>query len=394
MIHSSKNILAINAGSSSIKFGIYTNEPEPVCILTGKIERIGLADSVLSCTENGVNHSRIPVSAATMHASANSLVNWLQRRNDFSNVVAIGQRIVFGMEKTATQKITMLLTDHLKSISIDDPDHIPGELELINAFQQKLPQMNQVACFDTLFHAGMPKLATLLPIPRTLYEQGIRKYGFHGLSFSFILEKLKRIGEPAVVKGRIIIAHLGNGASLAAVKDGSSVDTSMGFTPTGGLMMGTRSGDLDPGTTAAIMQKMSMSANEFNDFVNHDCGLLGISQTSSDMQQLLKNETTDIRAAEAVNLFCYNVKKWIGSFTAVLEGLDVLVFTGGIGENAAEVRWRICSGLSFLGIELDKKMNELGSGIVSTKNSRIVVYVIATNEELMIAKMVNRVLST
>ncbi|HLA57621.1 MAG TPA: acetate/propionate family kinase [Puia sp.] len=392
MFKSSENILAVNGGSSSIKFAIYTNESEPVCILSGKIERIGLADPVMSFTENGMDHKGMHVSAATMQESATSLVDWLQKRNELSNLVAIGHRIVFGMEKTETQIITTVLTDHLKNIRSYDPDHIPGEIALINAFRQKLSHMIQVACFDTLFHSTMPRLATMLAIPRALDEQGIRKYGFHGLSYQYILEELRRAEEPAVVQGRIIIAHLGNGASLAAVKDGHSVDTSMGFTPAGGLMMGTRSGDMDPGTTAVILQKMSMSAIEFNDFINHDCGLLGVSQTSPDMQQLLKNENTDIRATEAVNLFCYNVKKWIGSFTAVLEGLDVLVFTGGIGENAAEVRWRICIGLSYLGIELDRKMNENGKGIVSGKNSRIKVYVIATNEELMIAKLVNSVL--
>ena len=388
-----KNILIINSGSSSIKFAIYSNELNPICKLSGKVDKIGLQDPILSYAENTDEKKTISVKASNIPESISSLIEWLLKRNYLDNLIAVGHRIVHGMEISATQMITPELIERLKNISSYDPDHLPGEIELINAFQQKLPKLIQVACFDTLFHTSMPSLATMLPIPRKYFEQGIRKYGFHGLSYSFIIEKLKNLGEPAVIKGRIIIMHLGNGASLAAVKDGKSVDTSMGFTPAGGLIMGTRTGDMDPGITSVIMKKESMNPIQFNDFVNHDCGLLGISQTTSDMQQLLKNQSTDNRAVEAVSLFCYQVKKWIGSFTAVLDGVDVLVFTGGIGENAPVIRQRICRELSFLGLQLDEKKNQYFKGIISSKDSRIIVYVIPTNEELMIAKLVNHILA-
>jgi acetate kinase len=239
----------------------------------------------------------------------------------------------------------------------------------------------------------MPRVAKLLPIPRRFDRQGIRRYGFHGLSFSYLMEELKRIGEPSVSNGRIILAHLGNGASLAAMRNGTCMDTSMGFTPSAGLMMGTRPGDLDPGIASIIMDKESLTTEGYNAFINHECGLLGVSETSSDMQDLLKKESEDIRAAEAVLLFCYQVKKWIGTYTAVLGGLDAMVFSGGIGENSAIVRSRICEGLQFMGIELSEKENQSDAQIISTEKSRVKVYVIPTDEELMIAKIVGRVLS-
>ena len=217
---------------------------------------------------------------------------------------------------------------------------------------------------------------------------GIQRYGFHGLSYAYLMEELTRASGSETAKGKIILAHLGNGASLAAVKDGKSIDTSMGFTPTSGLVMGTRTGDLDPGVTWFLMQSEKLNAEQFNDLINHQSGLLGISETSSDMQDLLKQQHTDNRAAEAVELFCYQTKKWIGSYAAVLDGLDILVFAGGIGENVPEVRSRICSGLQFLGIELDEKRNTENNTIISTDKSRVTLRVIKTNEELMIAKSV------
>ncbi len=239
----------------------------------------------------------------------------------------------------------------------------------------------------------MPRVAKLLAIPRRFDRQGIRRYGFHGLSFSYLLEELDRLGEPAAKNGRIILAHLGNGASLAAVRNGSCADTSMGFTPSAGVMMGTRPGDLDPGIASIIMNNESLTPDGYNSFINHECGLLGVSETSSDMEDLLGKESEDIRAAEAVTLFCYQVKKWIGAYTAVLGGLDIMVFSGGVGENATTVRSRICEGLQFMGIELNEEQNQSGARIISIEKSKVKVYVIPTDEELMIAKMVFRILS-
>ena len=234
----------------------------------------------------------------------------------------------------------------------------------------------------------MPRVAKLLPIPRRFDTKGIQRYGFHGLSYAYLMEELTRLGDPAAKTGRVILAHLGNGASLAAVRDGKSIDTSMGFTPTAGLVMGTRSGDLDPGLAPYLERTEKMTTPQFHKMVNHESGLLGISETSSDMRDLCANEVADLRAAEAVALFCYQVKKWIGSFAAALAGLDTLVFAGGIGENASVVRARICDHLNFLDIEINATRNAKNATVISTATGRVTVRVIRTDEELMIARSV------
>jgi acetate kinase len=253
--------------------------------------------------------------------------------------------------------------------------------------------MPQVACFDTAFHRTMPRVATLLPIPRRYEAAAVRRYGFHGLSYEFLMEELARLGDPAATKGRVILAHLGNGASLAAVRDGRSIDTSMGFTPTAGLVMSSRSGDLDPGLVSYLARTEQMSATQFQEMVNHASGLLGVSETTSDMRDLLAAQAAEPRAALAVAIFCYQAKKWVGSFAAALGGVDTLVFAGGIGENAALVRERICDGLGFLGIELDWKRNAQNALLISPDVGRVKVRVIRTDEELMIARSTTRVLN-
>jgi acetate kinase len=269
---------------------------------------------------------------------------------------------------------------------------LPREIELIEAFRQRHPKLPQVACFDTAFHRTMPRVAKLLPIPRCYDAKGVQRYGFHGLSYSYLMEELKRLGDPAATTGRVILAHLGNGASMAAVRDGKSIDTSMGFTPTAGLVMSTRSGELDPGLAPYLARTEHMTTKQFYEMVNHKSGLLGVSEISSDMRDLLAQEPNDIRAAEAVALFCYQAKKWIGAFTAALGGLDTFVFAGGIGENAPPVRTRICEGLGALGIELDESRNAQSAGLISTDASPASVRVIRTDEELMIARSVCRLL--
>jgi acetate kinase len=238
----------------------------------------------------------------------------------------------------------------------------------------------------------MPRVASLLPIPRRYEAAGVRRYGFHGLSYEFLMEELARLGDPAATQGRVILAHLGNGASLAAVRDGKSIDTSMGFTPTAGLVMSSRSGDLDPGLVSYLARTEQMSATHFQEMVNNASGLLGVSEISSDLRDLLALEADDVRAAEAVALFCYQTKKWIGAFVAALGGLDTLTFAGGIGENAPLVRARICEGLSFLGIELDESRNAETADVISLDTSRVAVRVIRTDEELMIARSVCRLI--
>jgi acetate kinase len=238
----------------------------------------------------------------------------------------------------------------------------------------------------------MPAVATLLPIPRRYREKGVRRYGFHGLSYAYLLDELARIAGQAAAGGRVVLAHLGNGASLAAVKGGRSIDTSMGFTPAAGLVMSTRTGDLDPGVMTYLARTERMTATDFHRIVNHESGLLGVSETSADMRDLLAREATDARAAEAIALFCYQAKKWVGAFAAALGGLDTLVFSAGIGERSAPIRARICEGLSFLGIELDDARNAAHAAVISRADSRVSVRVIATNEELMIARSVWRLL--
>jgi acetate kinase len=298
------------------------------------------------------------------------------------------------MQHAEPELITKALLDDLRGISPYDPDHLPGEIELIETFRQRHPELPQVACFDTAFHRTMPRVAKLFPIPRCYDARGVQRYGFHGLSYAYLMEELARLGDPAAATGRVILAHLGNGASMAAVRDGKSIDTSMGFTPTAGLVMSTRSGDLDPGLAPYLARTEHMTTNEFYEMVNHKSGLLGVSEVSSDMRDLLAQEADDNRAAEAVALFCYQAKKWIGSFAAALGGLDTLVFAGGIGENAPLIRTRICEGLGFLGIELSESRNAEAPGVISTDASRAMVRVIRTDEDLMIARSVCRVLQT
>ncbi|MGD0253876.1 MAG: acetate/propionate family kinase [Verrucomicrobiota bacterium] len=386
-------ILTINGGSSSIKFALYHVEEPLKRGLYGKVDRIGLSGTNLTFTDPTRKQPQSRNLTATDHTTAAIvLIDWLEAQNSFESVRAVGHRVVHGMQHTAPELVTQELLDELHRLRPYDPDHLPREIELIEVFRQRHPKLPQVACFDTAFHRTMPRVAKLLPIPRRYDAKGVQRYGFHGLSYAFLMEELGRLGDPAATKGRVILAHLGNGASLAAVRDGKSIDTSMGFTPTAGLVMSTRSGDLDPGLAPYLARTDEITAKQFYEMVNHESGLLGVSEISSDMRELLAQESHDVRAAEAVALFCYQTKKWIGSFAAALGGLDTLVFAGGIGENAPVVRARICEELNFLGIELNESRNAATAGVISTDASRATVRVIRTDEELMIARSVCRVL--
>ncbi len=320
------------------------------------------------------------------------MINWLQKQDGYDCIKAIGHRIVYGKSYTEPTEINTDLMNELSDISIYDPEHLPGEMKIIETFSKQFAGVKQIACFDTSFHTSMPAVAKIIPIPRRYCGMGIRRYGFHGLSYAYLMEEIKRTANNKTANGKIILAHLGNGASIAAVKDGKSLDTSMGFTPTSGLPMSTRTGDIDPGVALYLMKTENLDPQQFNEIINHESGLLGVSGTSSDMRDLLKCEITDSHAAEAINFFCYQTKKWIGSFAAVLGGLDTLVFSGGIGENAPEVRARICDNLEFLGIELDTGKNLNSDPIISKHNSKLPVHVMRTNEELMIAKLVCQVM--
>jgi acetate kinase len=387
-------ILTINGGSSSIKFALFEAGDSLRRILEGAIERIGRPESTLRVKglNQADNFSR-SVTAPEHTAAVGTLMDWIEEHLGRGTLTAVGHRVVHGGPKYSEPKrITRELIEELHRLSPFDPEHLPEEILLTGAFHRRFPDLPQVACFDTAFHHDLPRVAQLLSIPRRYQAQGLRRYGFHGLSYAFLMEELARLAGPQAARGRVILAHLGNGASLAAVHDGKPVDTSMGFTPTAGLPMSTRSGDLDPGLVWYLARTEGLDAKQFNEMVNFQSGLLGVSETSSDMGDLLRRENEDVRAAEAVGLFCYQVKKWIGAFAAALGGLDTLVFAGGIGENAATVRARACDGLGFLGIELKEKQNVANAGVISAAASRVAVRVIRTDEEGMIAKTVCRVL--
>jgi acetate kinase len=387
-------ILTINGGSSSIKFALFESGDSLRRILEGGIERIGLPETtfVVKGVNQADNFSRL-VTAPDHTVAVGALMDWIEERSRRDGLTAVGHRVVHGGSKYwDPQLITREMVEDLRQLTPFDPEHLPEEILLTEAFHRRFPDLPQVACFDTAFHRDLPCVARLLPIPRRYEAQGVRRYGFHGLSYAFLMGELARLAGTEAAQGRVILAHLGNGASLAAVRDGKPVDTSMSFTPTAGVPMSTRSGDLDPGLVWYLARTEKMSAKQFNEMVNFQSGLLGVSETSSDMHDLLERETEDVRAAEAVALFCYQVKKWIGAFAAALGGVETLVFSGGIGENAPEVRARICDGLGFLGIELEEKRNAANEGVISSEASRIAVRVMHTDEELMIAKTVCRVL--
>ena len=387
-------ILTINGGSSSIKFALFEAGASLRRILAGGIERIGLPEATLRVKglDQADNLSRL-VTAPDHTIAVGALMDWIEQRMGRVVLTAVGHRVVHGGPKYCDPAlITKEMVEELRQLKPFDPEHLPEEIQLTEAFHRRFPDLPQVACFDTAFHHDLPRVAQLLPIPRRYEAQGVRRYGFHGLSYAYLMEELARVAGTETAQGRVILAHLGNGASLAAVHHGQSVDTSMSFTPTAGLPMSTRSGDLDPGLLWYLARTENMTAKQFNELVNFQSGLLGVSETSSDIRDLLERETQDVRAAEAVALFCYQVKKWIGGFAAALGGLDTLVFAGGIGENAPTVRARICKGLEFLGIALEEQGNAAGVGVISAVAGRVTVRVIRTDEELMIAKTVCRLL--
>lgn len=390
-------VLTVNGGSSSIRFAFYDARDAATKLLEGKIDRIGLSGTTLTAEEvrDGTKKTpaRIEIGAADHRSAAAFLMNWLASQPLFAQIGGVGHRVVHGMQHSNPERITPELLAELKRITPYDPEHLPREIELIEAVQRLHPALAQVACFDTAFHRSMPRVATLLPIPRRYEAKGVQRYGFHGLSYTYLMAELARLGDPAALHGRVILAHLGNGASLAAVRDGKCVDTSMGFTPAAGLVMSTRSGDLDPGVASFLAANESMDAAAYQRMVTHESGLLGVSETSSDIRDLLEREPADVRAAEAVALFCYQIKKWMGSFAAALGGLDTVVFAGGIGENSAPIRARICNGLEFLGITLNEARNARSADLISTDAGPVAVRVIRTDEETVIANATIRLLN-
>ncbi len=382
----------MNRGSATLKSALYEAGNHEELLLSMTVDQAGLSGGRLKIADpSGTALFDSPVAGGDSNAALEVMFAWLSEHGFLNRLAAAGHRLVQGGPRYADpQRITPEFLSAIEQLVPLDPDHLPEAIRGIQFVAGKFPDLPQVACFDTAFHKSLPNVARTYALPRRFRDEGIHRYGFHGLSYEYIMRELRAL-EGDLANGRVIIAHLGSGASMVAVKEGKSTDTSMGFTPLEGLVMGTRSGDLDPGVLLYLLGQKKMSAKEMNTLVNKESGLLGVSGTSGDMRVLLDKIQQDGRAAEAVDLFCYRAKKYIGAYAAVLGGLDVLVFAGGIGENAPVVRKRICDGLDFLGIRLHPASNDANAGLISPPESRVKVRVIKTNEDLMI---VRHVLST
>lgn len=384
-----RRVLTINRGSSSLKFAIFAGDDRegvaPRAIVAGKIDRVGLEGCSIQIVDRAAGSTEDEPLDSTADPIA-ALINHLKKRSLLDGIGFVGHRIVHGgARRSEPAWIDAALVAELRGLIAIDPDHMPIELEAVAAIERELPEIPQVACFDTAFHANIPTVARTFPIPFDLFEEGIVRYGFHGLSYEYILGELERL-DAAAASGRVIVAHLGSGASMAAIRDRACVDTTMAFTPTAGLMMGTRSGDLDPGILIHLLEHKKLSPKVLNDLVNKKSGLLGVSGISPDVADLLAVEAKNERAELALNVFCHTARKHLGALAAVLGGLDTLVFTAGIGEHSPAIRARICNGLEFLGVELDASQNEKGAAIISKPNSKTTVRVVATNEEIVVAR--------
>ncbi len=380
-------ILTLNAGSSSLKFALFSAIKNPRRLWSGAIDRIGLpgAHFQLSDARKTVVMDE-PGSLDSHEAALTRLLSTIASLPGTLDLVAVGHRVVHGgPECDCPKRVTPALMARLRRLTSLAPLHIPANLAGIDAVRETRPDLLQVACFDTSFHHDLPRMAKMTALPRALTESGVRRYGFHGLSYEYIMEMLQKDGVKTGSE-RIIIAHLGNGASMAAMRGGRPVETTMGFSTIAGLPMGTRSGDLDPGILLYLMREKRMTADEMFDLLYNQCGLLGISGLSRNMQDLL--DSREDAAAEAVNHFCYQARLHLARLTGALGGLDRVVFTGGIGENSSGVRGRICAELGYLGIGLDSAANKAGKGVISKPSAGVTVEARATDEEKMIARHV------
>jgi acetate kinase len=382
--------LTINAGSSSIKFNLFDADSlTQEC--TGSITGVGFARG--NFIVSGINDTAQDTVVADHQAAITLLKDWLEQSVALDSISAIGHRIVHGGSKYSKPcVITDVVVADLHAITSLDPTHLPIQIGIIDTLRQHFPNALQVACFDTAFFHDLPLTGRLLPIPRKYETDGVRRYGFHGLSYSYLLKEFETIAGSEAAHGKIVLAHLGNGASLAAVSDGKPIDTTMGFTPFGGIPMSTRSGDLDPGLVSYLARKYKLSAEQFEKLVGFESGLLGVSETSSDMKQLLDEAPDNPKAQDAIDLFCYHVKKTIGSYAAALGGLHSVIFSGGIGEVAPQIRAQVCAGLEDLGITLDDDRNQANAQLISADDSRVGVHVLATNEAATIAQQTARIM--
>ena len=382
------NILTINSGSSSMKFALYALGKTERLVLKGELGRIGVSRGFLEVKDHDNRELTDQKLNLPDHETAlKTFFGWMNGHEEGKDLHAVGHRLVHGgTDHVKPQRVSPALIEDLKQLVPLAPDHLPDEIKALEAVHQLFPDLPQVACFDTAFHRCMPQVAERYALPGSLYQEGLRRFGFHGLSCEYILQELAQEAGAPAASGKLIVAHLGNGASMTAIEAGRSLDTTMGLTPTGGLVMSTRSGDMDPGVIIYLLQEKGMTPEAINQLVNRQAGLLGASGFSPDMQDLLAQRDTKPEAALAVDLFCYQARKFTGALAAALGGIDTFVFTGGIGENSAIIRARICEPLEFLGIRLDRAVNEGNSPVISRQDSPITVRVMKTNEELMIAR--------
>lgn len=388
------NILTVNAGSSSLKFALYQSGSNLQKIIEGAVTNIGQQKGTLRVTDwrtKQVTSNEVTIDDHE-HA-AGLLLSWLDTNIGPNVISAVGHRLVHGGPIYSDAKILNdQVLENLQQITAFDPLHMPIALQLVRVFQRLLPNKPQIACFDTAFHYDLPTEARVLPIPRQYEARGIRRYGFHGLSYTYILQTLASETQDGTVPHRIILAHLGSGASMAAVKEGKSIDTTMAFTPASGLPMSSRTGDLDPGLMSYFIRTSNLNMDEFDKLTNTQSGMLGISGLTSDMKQLIELSEKYTGAADAVAVFCYHVKKTIGAYVAAMGGVDSIVFTGGIGESAPKIRAKVCADLDVFGIAIDPSANEQNASTISSSESRVSVRVIPTHESLIIAQETTRLL--
>jgi acetate kinase len=384
-----RRVLTMNRGSATLKSALYDATNRNELLLSMNVDKGGGSDGRLKIADaRGKTLLDSPVDSQESDAELEAMVEWMHGEGFLAGLAAVGHRLVHGGARYRDpQRVTPEFMSEIEKLTPLDPDHLPAAIRGIKFIAAKFPDVPQVACFDTAFHRTLPQVARMYALPRRLFEQGIERYGFHGLSYEYIMGELASL-EGKLADGRAIIAHLGSGASIAAVKNGKSIDTSMGFVPLEGLVMATRSGDVDPGVLLYLLEQQKMPAKELSTLLNKESGLLGVSATSGDMRELLEKSAEDRRAAEAVDLFCYRVKKYIGAYSAVLGGLDLLIFAGGIGERAPAVRKQICEGLDFLGVRLDSAANDANAAVISAADGRVRVRVVETNEDLMIVRHV------
>jgi acetate kinase len=382
------HILAINSGSSSIKFSLYVLGGTERLVLAGELARIGVSQGVFQVADHaGQQLTAQELDLPDHEAALKTLFDWLQGHEIGQGLHAVGHRLVHGgPNHVKPQLVSSALIEDLKLLIPLAPDHLPDEIKGLEAVRRHFPELPQIVCFDTAFHRGMPEVAHRYALPQSLIQEGLRRYGFHGLSYEYVTRELVKAAGARDASRKLIIAHLGNGASMAAIEGGRSRDTTMGLTPAGGLVMSTRVGDLDPGVMVYLLREKGMTPAAVNHLINHQAGLLGISGISADMHDLLAQADIQAAAALAVEIFCYQARKFAGALAAVLGGLDTLVFTGGIGENSATIRARICAPLGFLGLNLDQDLNGGNAPVISQLDSPVTVRVIKTNEELMIAQ--------